>query len=78
MPQISCYPLGGLELGQGVKILFGAGDPNAQNIAPLQSAALGSLYLRTDGSTSTSLYVKTATGIDATSGLPNAGTWTAK
>jgi len=77
MSQISCYPLGGIELGQGTKILFGSGDPNAQNIAPLQSAAIGSLYLRSDGSTSTSLYVKTATSLDA-SGNVNQGVWTAK
>lgn len=39
--------------------------------APSVNAPLGSLYLRTDGDTSTSLYVKTAAG-------GGAGNWTAK
>ena len=77
MSQISCFPLGGIELGQGTKILFGSGDPNNQNIAPLQSAALGSLFLRSDGSTSTSLYVKTAQAVDS-SGNATQGIWTPK
>jgi hypothetical protein len=77
MSQISCYPLGGIELGSGTKILFGAGDPNSQNIAALQNAAIGSLYLRTDGSTSTSLYVKEAQAVDV-HGNATQGTWTAK
>jgi hypothetical protein len=75
--QISCFPLGGIELGSGVRILFSDGDPNAQNIEPLQSASLASLYLRTDGSTSTSLYVKTAQALDS-SGNPTQGVWTPK
>ena len=37
------------------RITVGAGDPEGAVIADI-----GSLYLRTDGSTSTTLYVKTA------------------
>lgn len=49
----------------GRMITFGSGTPEAAITAPI-----GSLYLRTDGSTSTTLYVKT-------SGTGNTG-WTAK
>ena len=56
-----------------ILILTGIGDPNTiadgnDVNAGVVSAVTGSLFLRQDGSTSTSLYVKTA--------LPN--TWTAK
>jgi hypothetical protein len=56
-----------------ITILTGVGDPNlandaADSTAGVNSAGIGSLYLRQDGSTTTTLYVKTA--------LPN--TWTAK
>jgi hypothetical protein len=70
-------PLSGIDLGFAVagntrvKILVAVGDPNVitdNASGDVASAAVGSLFLRTDGSTSTSLYVKTA--------LPN--TWTAK
>lgn len=66
-----------LGLGPGgvgqVLHLFGTGDPNlisdSSDVNPgVNSAAIGSLYSRLDGSTTTSLYVKTA--------LPN--TWTGK
>jgi len=66
--------IGGLMLGLGpggvgqVVHLFGVGDPNANTDPSVLSACVGSLWSRLDGSTSTSLYVKTA--------LPN--TWTAK
>jgi hypothetical protein len=71
-------PLAGIDLGLAaasntrVKLMVGTGDPNVaatDNVTgDLASCAVGSLYLRNDGSTSTSLYVKTA--------LPS--TWTAK
>lgn len=48
-----------------IKILVGAGTPEGA-----VTAVVGSLFLRTDGSTSTTLYVKT-------SGSGNTG-WTAK
>ena len=48
-----------------LKLFYGAGDP--ENVV---TATVGSLFLRTDGSTSTTLYVKTA-------GTGNTG-WTAK
>lgn len=49
----------------GPKVLSGSGTPESAVTAPV-----GSVYLRTDGSTSTTLYVKT-------SGTGNTG-WTAK
>jgi len=49
----------------GTKFYIGAGAPDGVVVAPV-----GSIYLRTDGSTSTTLYVKT-------SGTGNTG-WTAK
>jgi hypothetical protein len=66
--------VGGIQLGLGaggvgqLVILTGPGDPNLSSDATVVPAANGSLYLRVDGSTSTTLYVKTA--------LPNV--WTAK
>lgn len=54
-----------LTITNGVSIKSGAATPEAAVTAPV-----GSLYLRTDGSTSTTLYVKT-------SGAGNTG-WTAK
>lgn len=54
-----------LELESGVLILSGAGTPEGAKAAPV-----GSLYLRTDGGATTTLYVKT-------SGAGNTG-WTAK
>lgn len=52
-------------VGDGVQMLTGSGTPEGA-----VTARVGSLYLRTDGSTSTTLYVKT-------SGTGNTG-WTAK
>jgi hypothetical protein len=57
--------LTGAEVGELLGIFTGAGTPESVVAAPV-----GSLYLRTDGSTSTTLYVKT-------SGTGNTG-WTAK
>ena len=50
----------------GISITVGVGDPTG-----VISATQGSIYLRTDGSTSTTLYVKTSGG-SGSSG------WTAK
>jgi hypothetical protein len=49
-----------------LRVRFGAGTPEG-NV----TADIGTLYLRTDGSTSTTLYVKTANNGSATG-------WTAK
>ena len=73
MPQVIAPPLAGFTMGSiGVKILAGSGDPNIaatdNSASDLSSSGIGSLFLRIDGSTSTTLYVKTA--------LPN--TWTPK
>ena len=74
MPQVIGPPLSGLDLGFAVaggtrvKILAGTGDPNSAATDNASGDIASALFLRTDGSTSTSLYVKTA--------LPN--TWTAK
>lgn len=51
----------------GPALLWGTGDPNTAVSGGPVVAPQGSLYLRVDGSTSTSLYVATASG-----------TWTAK
>lgn len=66
------YLIGDLRFGRGasdganvIYIKFGSGSPEGA-----VTANVGSLYLRTDGSTSTTLYVKT-------SGTGNTG-WTAK
>lgn len=56
---------GGTDTTQPIKIMFGKGSPEG-----VVSANQGSLYLRTDGGTTTTLYVKT-------SGSGNTG-WTAK
>lgn len=67
--------IGGEHLGLGiggkgvVVILFGSGDPNNITDGSVTNAAVGSLFLRLDGSTNTTLYVRTA--------FP-ANTWTAK
>ena len=78
MPQVIVPPLSGIDLGFAaasntrVKVVVGTGDPNVAATdnanGDLAACGIGSLYLRNDGSTSTSLYVKTA--------LPS--TWTAK
>ena len=66
--------IGGIQLGLGagsapLMHLFGQGDPNGITDASVTSAAVGSLFSRSDGPDSTHcLYVKTA--------APN--TWTAK
>jgi hypothetical protein len=44
---------GNLTLGSGVRILTGTGDPEGVHTAPV-----GSLFLRTDGGSGTTLYVK--------------------
>ncbi len=61
---VQTFPAAGIVLGT-VKVLSGAGTPEGAATAPI-----GSLFLRTDGSMSTTLYVKTA-------GAGNTG-WTAK
>jgi hypothetical protein len=65
--------IGGVQLGLGpgstqVVQLFGSGDPNTIVSPCLVSASTGSTFLRVDGGTSTSFYVKTA----------QPQTWTAK
>jgi hypothetical protein len=49
-----------------LRVKFGEGSPEGVVVADI-----GTLYLRTDGSTSTTLYVKTANNASATG-------WTAK
>ena len=67
-------PLAGLDFGTvGVRILAGAGDPNVASTddknGSIQSAGIGSLFLRSDAPDSThALFTKTS--------LPN--TWTNK
>ena len=53
------------------KINVGTPSVTSGSGAPSANEPIGSLYMRTDGSTSTSLYVKTASGAGA-------GNWTAK
>lgn len=59
------FPAAGITLG-GLKVLSGTGSPAGAVAAPV-----GSLYLRSDGGTSTSLYMK------ETGATTNAG-WVAK
>jgi hypothetical protein len=49
---VQTFPVGGIVIGT-VKILGGSGSPESAVAAPVAS-----LYLRTDGGASTSLYVK--------------------
>jgi hypothetical protein len=60
-----------------VRIIYGTGDPNALTNNFINSAGVGSLYLRLDGSTSTSLYVCTGVQTVASIGV-NIAAWTAK
>lgn len=50
--EVQTLPVGGLVIGT-VKVLAGTGDPDAVVTAPI-----GSLFLRSDGGASTTLYVK--------------------
>ena len=63
--------LGAGGIGQVVH-LVGNGDPNTLTDQSIFTAAVGSLFSRLDGGTSTSLYVKTAFVAGAS------GTWTGK
>ena len=79
MSQIAGNPaagIGGLALGIGTNgplvHLFGNGDPNTLTDNSIFTAAVGSLFSRLDGGTSTSLYVKTAFAAGAS------GVWTGK
>jgi hypothetical protein len=84
MAQIITPPLAGHDLGFAsggtrVRILVGTGDPNQSSTdssaGDLASAGIGSLYLRSDGSSATTcLYVKTG----ATTVAAPTGTWTNK
>jgi hypothetical protein len=77
-------PLGGIQLavnvttGTQVRIACGTGDPNLaatdSSASDLANASTGSIFLRLDGSTSTSLYVKTG----VTSVSNPTGVWTGK
>ncbi len=69
--------LSGLRLSaSGVKILYGSGDPNSSASHDVQVAAQGSLFLRQDGGTSTTLYVCTGTQTVVSFGV--VALWTAK
>jgi hypothetical protein len=86
MSQITGNPaanIGGLSLGLGglvagipqgsLVILWSSGDPNTLGAQKsIQQAAIGSVYLRLDGGTSTSLYVKESFAVGA------AGVWVGK
>lgn len=85
MPQVITPPLGGIQLcrnlstGGPIKILAGQGDPNLaasdSSAGDLAGSAIGSLFLRMDGASTTSvLYVKTG----ATTVSAPTGTWTNK
>lgn len=55
----------GLLLGQSVYIFRDAGPPSSSTDATVQSAAVGSLYLRTDGTPGATFYVLLSTGWSA-------------
>jgi hypothetical protein len=79
MPQVVAPP--GIDLGFAaidgsptrVRVLCGAGDPNQSLQDGIASSAVGSIFLRNDGSTGTCLYVKESLGVPG-----SAGTWTPK
>jgi len=80
MAQLTIHPpLGGLELGAGVRIFFGKGDPNLSSTdstsGDLASASVGSVFHCVDGSANSSFYVKEAQPAAGTTGT---GTWTPK
>jgi hypothetical protein len=76
MSQVVGWPGNGIDLGSRVRILTGVGDPNSSSTPDVQSAALGSLFLRTDVA---GLYLCTTAGVTA---LPTVAAqpavWTAK
>ena len=79
MPQTDFHgPFAGLSFGSSnVKIVVGPGDPNVSDNATgdLAACAVGSIYQRTDGtSTTTFLYVKTGPNSQANP----SGVWTSK
>jgi hypothetical protein len=75
----------GIQLSYGLGIYYGVGDPNVEAapsappfVKQINNAAVGSLYLRTDGPDSTHcLYVCTGTQQMAASG-DTIAQWTAK
>ena len=78
----------GIRLALGVTILYGSGDPNAQQTASLypavtnqdvNQAGAGSLFLRQDGGSNTCLYVCESSYVPATT-TTSAGNavWVAK
>jgi hypothetical protein len=78
MPQPVGFPDNGLALGKSLYILAGTGDPAASTTPDVQSAAIGSIYLRRDApDASHALYVCTSRGTDPTSGA-SISVWTAK
>jgi hypothetical protein len=55
MPKTDREFMAWLQASHDLRVQFGAGSPEGEIVADR-----GTLYLRTDGSTSTTLYVKTA------------------
>jgi hypothetical protein len=72
MPQVTIP--NGIVLGNGVYLFAAAGDPNLRTDVNVVAASVGSIYLRTDGGSGTSFYVKESS---ATVSAPS-GTWTGK
>lgn len=79
MPQVTGFPGGGLTFGNRVRLLTGIGDPNSSSTGDVQTAAVGSIYLRTDAPNSNSvLYVCNVGGIIEKGVTLSVATWTAK
>lgn len=71
MPQVIAPPVGGIQLGPSIFVFFGAGSPNSQASVQVQTAAVGSLYMQTDGADTTHvLWVCTTSGVPASQGIP--------
>ncbi len=60
MPQV--VKPNGICLGSRVFIFAGSSDPNTRTGDDTATAAVGSVYLRTDGGAGTSLYVREPSG----------------
>jgi hypothetical protein len=74
MPQTVGYPGNGVELGKNrVRILTGVGAPSASSTLDVESAGVGSLYLRTDVG---QLWQCTAAAVFTNGVVTTAATWT--
>lgn len=67
MPWPNAVP--GVRLLNSLAILYGAGDPASSTVEDVTHASVGSIYVRTDGGSGSTLYVLEG---------PSPGNWVAK